>query len=402
MKKNNILIIGAGQAGFQIATSLRQKGFDGGIQMVGNESTLPYQRPPLSKKLITGEITSSNLSFRNSDFFNENRIDLTQNVALGKSTRIPFDKLAITTGTRSKQLDIPGNHLAGIYSLRSIADAENLKLGIEQANDIVIVGGGFIGLEIAATLSKLGKKVTLLEAGPRLMARAVSMITSNFFEEYHTENGVRILTLANVAEIRGKNSVEEIVLSDGKVFSCDLILTSIGAVANIELAQQAGLKCANGIYVNQSCVTSAAHVVSAGDCALHFNRFAGDFIRLESVQNAIDQSKIAAATLMGEQQIYDSTPWFWSDQGSHKLQMTGISGNVDQYVVRGNIVDGKFSVFHLRGQHIIAVDSVNSPADHMKSRKLIHANIEVNPDDLANLNFDLQSLLLSHSRSSTV
>ena len=296
MKKQNILVVGAGQAGFQICSNLRQKGFDGHIQLVGEELSLPYQRPPLSKKFITGEIEASNLSFRNSDFFQENdielitdlhieEIDLKNNIASGKSGKLHFDKLALTTGTRSRNLEILGNHLSGIHNLRSIHDAERLKAGIDQTNNIVIVGGGFIGLEIAATLSKLGKNVTLLESSTRVMTRAVSMITSNFFEEYHAENGVRIITLATVMEFRGKGSVEEVVLADGRRIPCDLVLTSIGAIPNIELAEYAGLKCGNGIYVDKSCVTSASHIVSAGDCALHFNRFAGHFIRLESVQD---------------------------------------------------------------------------------------------------------------------
>jgi 3-phenylpropionate/trans-cinnamate dioxygenase ferredoxin reductase subunit len=403
---SDVVIIGAGQAGLQIAASLRQRGYDGVIRLLGDESSLPYQRPPLSKAFLKGTTDEEGVLLRPAAFFETNRIEFisgtpVQNIDLGQKhvltasgQRIPFSKAAIATGTRCRTLDTPGFNLAGVHTLRSIADAKFLHAEIANANSVVIVGGGFIGLEVAGCAIGLGKNVTVLEAGERLMARAIAPVTSQFFREFHTSIGVRVITNAKIARFQGDEHVRGVELADGSVVPADLVLVGVGALANDEVARRSDLEASNGIIVNEFCTTSSHDVVAAGDCTIHPNRFANGLFRLESVQNAIDQAKIAAGTLMGDAIAYDTVPWFWSDQADVKLQTTGLPINANSFVVRGDPEAKKFSVFHLRWDgRVIAVDSVNSPADHMTARKLVAAGVAPNPAQLADSSFDLKTLL---------
>jgi 3-phenylpropionate/trans-cinnamate dioxygenase ferredoxin reductase component len=402
---SDIVIIGAGQAGLQIASSLRQRGFDGAIRLVGDESSLPYQRPPLSKAFLKGTVNAEGVLLRPAAFFEANKIDFIPNTSVerinltGKCVvttsgkHIPFTKAAIATGTRCRKLNMPGFELEGVHTLRSIVDAERLHAEIANANDIVIIGGGFIGLEVAGCANALAKNVTVLESADRLMARAVAPATSEFFFNYHTSLGIRVIKRAQVERLEGDRKVRAVELADGTVIPCDLVLVGVGAIANDEIAKVSGLLCGNGIFVDEFCRTSSMDVVAAGDCTVHPNHYASGMFRLESVQNAIDQAKTAAGTLLGEIATYDTVPWFWSDQGDVKLQTTGLPICADTHVVRGDIGAKKFSVFHLRNGVLIAVDSVNSPAEHMAARKLITARIAPNPTSLGNSSFDLKTLL---------
>ncbi|RFB91357.1 NAD(FAD)-dependent dehydrogenase [Rhizobium leguminosarum bv. trifolii] len=401
----SIVVAGAGQAGLQIAASLRQAGYDGSLVLVGDEAHLPYQRPPLSKAFLKRESDADKLLLRANDFFTTNAIDLAlgggvesidrtkRRVVLKDGLSLPYDKLAIATGVRARPLELVGARLANVHTLRSIGDANALLDGIEAGGDIVIVGGGFIGLEVAASAASLGKKVTVLEASPRVMGRAVAPETSAFFESMHAGLGVSVRTSAQIAKIRGDERATGVELCDGTVIPCDLVLIGVGAVPNVEIASTAGIACANGVVVDAQCRTSDPDILAVGDCASHPNPFGNGLFRLESVQNAIDQSKVAAGTMLGGEKEYNVAPWFWSDQGPFKLQTTGLPIDVEERVIRGSTEDGKFSVFHLRSGRITAVDSVNAPADHMISRRLVAARTAATAGILGDPSTDLKTLL---------
>ncbi|KAB1082180.1 NAD(FAD)-dependent dehydrogenase [Neorhizobium galegae] len=400
-----IVILGAGQAGLQIALSLRQKGYAGTLTLVGDEPHLPYQRPPLSKAYLKGLADAASLAFRPAEALASQGIDL----RLGKpvlridrvgkrvefeDANLPYDKLAITLGTRPRKLVLPGAELSGVMSLRGITDGEALMLALSAANDVVIIGGGFIGLEVAATAAAAGKSVSVLEAAPRVMARAVAPDISSWFERMHRGMGSRIVTSAFIASIDGDDRVRSVTLGDGEVIRADVVLVGIGAVPNTEIATDAGLDCPNGVVVDALGQTSDPYIFAAGDCTLHPNRYAGGAFRLESVQNAIDQAKTVAGAMMGEVAPYDAVPWFWSDQGNTKLQTTGLPIGTDAHVTRGDPETGKFTVFHLKSGQVIAADSVNSPADHMCARRMVANGLAVAAETLADPATDLKSLAM--------
>ncbi|MFK8399899.1 NAD(P)/FAD-dependent oxidoreductase [Pseudomonas sp. BGr12] len=402
---NDVVVIGAGQAGFQIAASLRQGGHTGRILIIGDEANAPYQRPPLSKAFLKQQADEQSIQLRPASFYQDNKIELICGEQVSNIDRTrkvvetscgktyAYSKLAIATGTRPRPLDIPGSDLKGVHSLRSFLDATNLRDEINQLNKIVIIGGGFIGLEVAACAAGLGKQVTVLEYAPRIMGRAVSPISSEFFQLYHTSLGVQIITDARLKRIGGEGRTEFVELQTGQKLEADLVLVGVGALPNCEVAHAAGLECSNGIVVDEFAVTSDPDIVAAGDCTNHPNKFANGNFRLESVQNAIDQAKVAAQSLLGAKNAYDVAPWFWSDQGAIKLQTVGLPLDTDQHVVRGNPEESKFSVFHFRGGRLTAVESINSPADHMVARRLLANGITPAPTSLADPGFELKSLL---------
>lgn len=400
----DVVIVGAGQAGVQVALSLRQKGHSGGILLIGGESHLPYQRPPLSKAFLKGEVAAESLLFRSAEALASQGIEL----RLGETVRridraaktvaldggaVRYDRLVLTTGTRPRRLTIPGADLPGVFALRSLTDAEDLRRAIMGAERIVIVGGGFIGLEVAATTRSAGKTVTVLEAADRVMKRAVAPAVSAFFEALHRRMGTTVRTGATIAALGGPERVETVTLGDGRVLPADLVLVGVGAEPNVELAVDAGLSCPNGIAVDDHGRTADPDVFAAGDCTWHPNPFAGGGFRLESVQNAIDQAKTVAAAILGEQAPYETVPWFWSDQGDAKLQTTGLPIGTDTHVLRGDPEAAKFTVFHLRNGVLIAADSVNAPADHMAARRLVAARAALPPVVLADGSIPLKSLL---------
>ncbi|MFB9981291.1 NAD(P)/FAD-dependent oxidoreductase [Mesorhizobium kowhaii] len=405
-----IVIVGAGQAGLQIALSLRQKGYDGGVVLLGDEMHLPYQRPPLSKGYLKGTADAASLVFRPAEALaslgidvrlgqDVRRIDRTEKFVELETANLPYDKLALALGTRPRSLSIPGADLPGVLSLRGISDGEALLAALSASRHIVIIGGGFIGLEVAATAAAAGKQVCVVEAGERVMARAVAPQISAWFEDMHRSLGTRIETSAQVTSIDGDDRVRSVTLSSGEALPAEVVLVGVGAVPNIEIAAASGLECPNGILVDAYGRTSDPDVFAAGDCALHPNRFAGGMFRLESVQNAIDQAKAVAAAMMGEALPYESVPWFWSDQGDAKLQTTGLPLRTEQYVLRGVPDDGKFTVFHLKGGLVIAADSVNSPSDHMCARRIVANGISVSPEILSDPATDLKSVAMQRTAS---
>ena len=402
-----IVVIGAGQAGLQVADSLRREDFEGRVVLAGAEPSLPYQRPPLSKKFLTGDMAAERLLMRQQSFFDERGIETlvgtpvdhldiaNRTLKVGDET-IRWDGIAFCTGTVVNQLPVDGTGLAGVHYLRTLADTTAIAAELPTVGTATVIGGGFIGLEVAASLRKLGKDVTVIEAQSRLMERAVTPVISEFFRELHETNGTEILLDARVERIVGGDDgrVGGVRLADGRTVDAELVVIGIGVHAETELARDAGLECEDGIIVDEFAVTSEPAIVAAGDCARFPCIYSSGLIRLESVQNAMDQAKVAAATLAGKPVAYDAVPWFWSDQYDKKLQMAGLPAGYSTSVQRGNTGDGKFSIFYFdEAGVLVGVDSVNDPLSHMASRKLIEARTVLDPADAANPQFVLKSAL---------
>ena len=400
-----IVIVGASHAGAALADALHREKWTDGVVLIGDESILPYHRPPLSKEFLSGGMDEDRLPIRDASFFSERGIEVrlkrrvtaidraATTIATDDGKTIAYSGLALTTGARPRRLGVPGEDLAGVFMLRSFEDVRGIKAHLGRTKTVVIVGGGFIGLECAASLKKLGKDVTVLEARERLMPRVVPPLISAFYMTLHADHGVRILCDAGVRALRGEQGlVTGVERSDGSVLPADMVVVGVGVVPNIELAQAAGLACENGIVVDEFARTSDSAIVAAGDCANHPNRFFGGRFRLESVQNATDQARSAAASLVGKQVAYEAVPWFWSDQYDVKLQMVGTSMGHTQHAVRGDVAARKFSAFYFRDGSLIGCDSLNAPIDHMAARKLIGSAIPVTPAQVSDASVKLMSL----------
>lgn len=403
------VIIGAGQAGVQCAFSLRQYGWVGPVVLLGAESTAPYQRPPLSKAYLAGEMPAERLLFRNADSYEAEGIDLRpgesataidrrDNVVItSEGDAIPYERLVLATGTRPRRLIVPGNALEGVGNLRDRADVDRLKDGFRAAERILVVGGGYIGLEVAAVAAKLGKSVVVAEAADRVLARVTCPFVSSFYERFHRDRGVDIRTGAGVLEFRGEGRIRSAILSDGSDIPCDLAVIGIGVVPNEELAMYAGLEITlgDGVDVDAGMRTSDPHVFAIGDCARAPNVFAGRTMRIESVANAIEQAKIAAAVACGKSPPPPAVPWFWSDQYDLKLQTAGIvprSGHVE--IVRGSPETGRFSVLYIADGRLLAVDAVNSAIDFNVAKRIIgRDDIRIDAARIADPGFDIRGLL---------
>jgi len=403
--KNGAVIIGTGQAGFQTAASLRAEGFQESITLIGEEPHIPYQRPPLSKGFPLGAQDLESIELRPKNFYADHQINLiagerataldrtTRQVTLASGNRVPYGKLVLATGARNRLLPVKGADLDGVLYLRSLDEAVALKERLKTAQEIVVIGGGFIGLELAAVACTLGNSVTVLETLPRLMSRVVAPIISDFYRELHSNKGVRIFCGAHVSEITGAaGAVREVVLSGGRRFPANLVLVGIGVVPNSELARDVGLRISNGIAVNEHLQTDDENIFAIGDCAEHPCIFAGARIRLESVQNAADQAQCVAAAIANRPVPYRALPWFWTDQFDIKLQMAGISHGHNRIVTRGNPESRKLSVFYFRETQLVAIDSINRPLDHMIGRKLLAAAVPLTPDQAADESVDLKQL----------
>ena len=395
------LIIGNCQAGVQLASSLRELGDTDPITLVGEEPHAPYQRPPLSKAFLKGEATADSLAFRTHDFYREHSIDLVPRerifriirnadggVATAESGRtFAFARLALTTGAVPRTIPFEGSELEGVSYLRTATEATVLEQQLREARNVVVVGGGFIGLEVAAGARAAGKDVTVLEAAPRLVGRAVSEQTSAFYLQAHRRRGVRVVLNAQVVRFVGEHDrVTGVELGDGEIVPADVVLIGVGVVPRTELAVQLGLEVENGIVVDGRALASDGLTVAAGDCANMPNPSIGDFgvgrIRLESVQNAVEQAKVAAATLLGLPAEHRTVPWFWSDQADLKLQIAGLSVGHDRVVLRGDPDSEKFSVLYYRGDRLIAADCINSPLDFMAVKNALHKGLSI-PADVA-------------------
>ncbi len=402
------IIVGTGQAGFQTAASLRAEGYLEPITLIGEEPHIPYQRPPLSKGFLLGKQDADSIELRPAAFYNDHKIILLAGervrsflksrhlVEIESGGQLSYDSLVLATGASNRLLPVDGAELEGVLYLRSLAEAILIKEHLEVAQKVVVIGGGFIGLELAAGASQLGKNVTVVEALPHLMSRVVAPPISDFFREYHTSKGVKILCGKSVTQIIGDGGkVRGVRLAGGEDIPADLVLIGIGISPNTELAAGAALPITNGISVNEFLQTPDPDIFAIGDCAEYPNEFAGGRVRLESVQNAADQAQCVAAAIAGRPAPYKALPWFWTDQFDIKLQMAGISSGNDRVVMRGSVEARKFSVFYFRGKKLIAIDSINRPVDHMLGRRLIATGAPVTPELAADESADLKKLAIT-------
>ncbi len=400
------VIVGAGQGGYQVAASLREAGYEAPVIIVGDEPVAPYQRPPLSKAYLLGEMTANRLMLRPESFYETRGIDLllgdrvaqidraANRIHLASGSSLSYDHLVLAIGARNRLLPVEGAGLDGVMYLRTLAESDAIHERFEAAKTIVVIGAGFIGLELAAVASKYGKDVHVVEALPRVMSRAVSPAISEFYAEAHAGWGTTMHLNTRLEKIDGRGGrVTGVTLADGRTLAADLVLVGIGIVPNVELAEAAGLKIDNGIVVDKHLVTADLAISAIGDCASFPDPNAHQHIRLESVQNAVDQARCVAKRLTGNAEIYSAVPWFWSDQRDLKLQMVGLTNACDRIVVRGDAASRAFSVFCFKNEKLIGIESVNRAADHMFGRRLLAANESVTPDEAADLSFDLKARL---------
>jgi 3-phenylpropionate/trans-cinnamate dioxygenase ferredoxin reductase component len=399
----SVVIVGTGQAGFQAASSLRQGGFEGDVTLVGEEPQLPYQRPPLSKAFLKGEGDPGEVHLRPETFFGSKDIGLVsgdraervdreaRTVELASGRVLAYDHLVLATGSRPRPLPVPGSDLDGVLELRTVADAQVLRERLAGGPRLVVIGGGFIGLELAASAREKGAEVTVVEALDRTMARAVTPETSAHFAALHAEHGATIRHDATVARINGNGAVSGVELGDGTKLDADVVVIGVGVVPNVELAEESGLMVRDGIVVDETLRTADPAVWAIGDCASYPSAHVGHLVRLESVQNATDHGRAVAAAIMGEPAPYDALPWFWSDQHSRKLQIAGLPHGHDSTVVRGDPRSEAFSVFCFAGDRLVCVESVNRMPDHMAARKLLTARRTIAPADAADEAFDLKA-----------
>ena len=403
-----IVIIGAGQAGVQLAESLRQEGFGGELLLIGEEPHPPYQRPPLSKKWLFEAGNPSALAIRGAEALARRRIDMKLETRVAAVHRdsctvefangewLRYSKLAFATGSLPRALPVPGATLRGVLSLRGIADStaisEALRRCGAQGQRVVVIGGGFIGLEVAAGARKLGANALVLEGLPRLMSRVTAPIVSEAFERLHRAHEVEFVFNAQITELLGEDEVRSVRTADGKTYEAGCVVLGIGIVADDGLAVRAGLSCDRGIIVDECSRTADPNIVAAGDCTAR-RLPDGRLLRLESVQNAVEQGKSGAAALMGRERPFTATPWFWSDQYDVKLQMAGLSTGYDQVLTRGDLDRPAFSAFYLREGKLIAVDSLNRIADHMVAKRLLDKGLSPTAAQIADTGFDLNSLV---------
>ena len=403
-----IVIVGAGQAAVQTVDTLRRKGFAGHLAVVGDEPHLPYQRPPLSKKYLAGTLERERLLIRPAPFFADHKVSthLGRRVAeiapvqghlrLDDATVLPFDALVLATGSRPRKLLAPGAELAGVHYLRGIADADSIRAACTAGGRAVIIGGGYIGLEVAATLRELRMAVTVLEMADRVMNRVTCPEVSAFYSAEHARAGVQIHCNAQVRALHGDartGRVRAVVTEDAREFPADLVIVGVGVAPADELAKAAGLDCENGVRTDAHCRTSAAHIYAAGDCASHLNRQYGRHLRLESVDNAFEQGTTVALNLLGVPTPHDKVPWFWSDQFDLKLIIVGVGHGYDTVVMRGDPASRSFSACYLRAGELVAIDSINAPKDQMAARKLIAAHARPDPAKLADAAIPLKEAL---------
>jgi 3-phenylpropionate/trans-cinnamate dioxygenase ferredoxin reductase component len=407
MTKADVIIVGAGHGGAQAGLMLRQQGFAGSILMIGRESEPPYERPPLSKEYMAKEKAFERLYIRPPAFWGEKGIELKLNcavtavdaeaqmVTLSDGELIHYGELIWATGGDPRKLTCPGAELEGVHYVRDRVQVDAIMAELEDVAVVAVIGGGYIGLEAAAVLTKLGKKVVLLEALPRVLARVAGEALSAFYEGEHRAHGVDLRTGTGAVSIEGNaGRVSGVKLADGSSIAVQMVIVGIGIIPAIEPLVAAGAKVGNGVEVDAHCRTSLPHIWAIGDCAAHANRFAeGAMIRLESVQNANDQATIVAKAICGELLVYQATPWFWSNQYDLRLQTVGLSTDHDHAVLRGDPDTRKFSVVYLKQGRVIAIDSVNNVKDYSQGRKLVEAGLVVDVTELADIEKPLKAFL---------
>lgn len=400
-----VVIAGAGHAAGQVVTSLRQHKFDGQIVLVGEEPYLPYQRPPLSKKFLAGEMPAERLYVKPASFYEDANVELhldTQITAIDRDAKrletdggepLAYDRLVLALGARVRRLHIEGTALNGVHYLRSIGDVEGIRASLEAGHRLVVIGAGYIGLEVAAVARQAGLEVTVIEMADRVMSRVVSPEISDFYQIEHTEQGVRFRLSTGVDALTGKKRIKSVMTSEGEDIPADLVVIGIGIVPNTQLASEAGLPVDNGIVVDDHCCTDDPDIFAVGDCTVHPNAIYGRQLRLESVHNALEQAKTAAANICGMDSAYSQVPWFWSDQYDLKLQIAGLSEGYDDVAIRGNPAERSFSCLYLRNGRLIACDAINAPRDFVQSKQLIADQALIAVEKLANPDVALKDML---------
>ncbi|TKT80239.1 FAD-dependent oxidoreductase [Aquamicrobium sp. LC103] len=401
---SRVVIAGSGQAGVELAATLRQRGFEGSVIVLGDEPDLPYQRPPLSKEFLKS-VEDAPLPLKGPAFYEGKDIDLRLGVTakridraakeleLSSGERLAYDHLVLATGARNRMPPVRGLAQEDVMELRTLAHARLLTGRLDELKHVTVLGGGFIGLEVASLLRARDVTVELVEAADRLMGRVLSHEMSDYFRGFHEGLGTRLRFKTFAEEMQRHGDGFKVRLSDGDVLETDAVMVAAGVLPNSEMASEAGLQVNNGVVVDERLLTEDPSISAIGDCAAHPNPYGIGMVRLESVQNAVDQAKCVAARLTGDDQPYDSLPWFWSNQASARLQIAGLSMGADEAVVRGDPAEGKFSVFLYRQGRLVTVESVNSAADHMVSRKLLSARLSVPKEVAADTSVDLKGLL---------
>ncbi len=399
-----VVIAGAGHGAGQVVASLKQHKYDGRIVLIGDEPYLPYQRPPLSKKFLAGELPPERLYFKPASFYDDPRIEMLQDTRVAGIDRaagtvttdgdreIHYDKLVLALGSRVRDVAVEGAGLPGIHYLRSIADVDAIRKDMSRSKNVVIVGAGYIGLEVAAVCCQHGLQVTVLEMEDRVMSRVVSPHVSDYYQLRHTERGVRLLLSTGLAGFEGRRRVRHVLTTDGQKLPADFVVVGVGILPNMELAAEAGLDVADGVVVDDRCQSSDPDIYAIGDCTFHPNDIYGRRLRLESVHNALEQAKTAAGNICGIESHYCQVPWFWSDQYDIKLQIAGLSEGYDDVVLRGDPSGGNFACFYLADGVLIAVDAINSPREFMQSKKLIADQARPDPGELADPEVQVKDL----------
>jgi 3-phenylpropionate/trans-cinnamate dioxygenase ferredoxin reductase subunit len=399
------VIVGAGQAGSELATSLRQHGYADSVVLIGDEEHVPYRRPPLSKTYLSGEVTLESLFLKPRAVYEKHAIECRFGIGVESIDRaarslrlydgsvLRYDKLALTTGGRPRRLSVPGAERSNVHYIRTVADIDRLKQQFGEGKSLVIIGGGYIGLEAASVGIKKGLHVTVVEALPRVLARVTAPEISAFYERVHRGHGVDLRTGVGVHALEGDGDACTVVLADGTRLAADIVVIGVGLIPNTELAEAAGIEVSNGIVVDRYALTSDPDIVAAGDCTNHENVFLGRRLRLESVPNALEQARVAAASILGRPRAYDAVPWFWSDQYDLKLQMVGLSQGHDELIVRGDMDADSFTAFYLKDGVVISADSVNRPQDFMLAKRLVAERAAVPSERLRDEAVPLKSLL---------
>ena len=401
----HLVIVGAGQSAIQCITSLRKEDYPGLITLVGEEEHLPYQRPPLSKGFLEDTVSNERLYFKKLEFFVENKVQLklgtkaeeidieNNNIHLSDNTKLSFDKLVFATGSSVRKLDFPGKDLNSIHYLRGLDDALSIKKDLQTRQNIVVVGAGYIGLEVAAIAAKQNKSVTVIEMADRVMNRTVDPQISDYYLKLHQKNGVTFKFNTSLKEIVGASNPEKVICSDGTEVKADMVIIGAGIMPNVELAENAGLSCDNGIVVNEFGKTDHTNIYACGDCTNHPNKLLNKKIRLESVHNAMEQSKTVASSIINKSIEYNQIPWFWSDQYDHKLQIVGLSGEHDKVIMRGDMSEAKFMLFYTKDEKLIAVDAVNNSKEFLICKKLVANKVTIKPDEISNPDTNLNDLI---------
>lgn len=406
MSKQHYVIVGASHAASELCMKLRKEGWQGSISLVGDEPYLPYNRPPLSKTFLAGEKDTDELLIRHAGAYEKAEVDFylgvraekidreARNLQLANGQALTYDKLILCTGSRVRKLGITGAELGNIFYLRNIHDANLIRPHIRAGRKAVIIGGGYIGLECAAMLRSAGMQVTVLERYQRILNRVSAPEISAFYTRLHQEEGVQLIESIETSAFEGDEMVQAVLTGDGQRLEADLVIVGVGVIPNTELAEDAGLEVSNGIKVNEFGETSDPDILAAGDCTYHFNKHYQRWMRLESIQNAVEQAEVCARTLCGQREAYDAIPWFWSDQYDVKLQIAGLSSGYDRLVLRGDLEQGrKLSVFYFAGEQLLAVDAVNSPQEFMFSKRALAQGATLDQEGLVNNSIPMKDLL---------